>query len=129
MNTRELWYKYWRLVRIARREQMKACKDMLVYGTGVVIVDETGGARHLQPSYVFDRPIRLDEKFDPPIRCHSEISVMGACDSDLVALMMEAMPVYPIRKLGEFRGLPIFERKRKRNRGGGDFDQRGRRRR
>ena len=41
MTAREHWKRYYRVLRIARRETLKAASDMLVYGTGVVIISST----------------------------------------------------------------------------------------
>jgi TATA-box binding protein (TBP) (component of TFIID and TFIIIB) len=46
--SREAWKRWWRAFRIVRREEAKARQDMLIFGSGVVLV--TGGdevARHI----------------------------------------------------------------------------------
>ena len=46
--TRELWRRLYRLNRIARREALKAYQDVLVWGTGAVLIDRaTGESRHV----------------------------------------------------------------------------------
>lgn len=49
MNAREWWKKHYRLMRIARRESMKAFHDCMLFGTGFVSVDRNGEAKHMNP--------------------------------------------------------------------------------
>ncbi len=47
MIARQWWYKTYRLLRIARRESLKAAQDMMIYGTGVVELSENNEAEHI----------------------------------------------------------------------------------
>lgn len=52
MTTREWWKKYYRALRVCRREAMKATQDMMLYGTGVVKVSADGEAERIHPKDV-----------------------------------------------------------------------------
>lgn len=47
MTARKIWKVRWRLIRIARRETRKAWKDLVLFGTSAVFVNEHGEARHI----------------------------------------------------------------------------------
>ena len=51
MTTREAWYQYYRLVRIARRRATKvvleSLPDLLIYGTSVITLDSKGNLTHI----------------------------------------------------------------------------------
>lgn len=43
------WLKSWRILRIARREAMKAADDLMLYGSGFVRFGADGVANHVRP--------------------------------------------------------------------------------
>ena len=42
MDAKAAWKKYYRILRITRRECMKAQMDMMIYGSGYVRINKTG---------------------------------------------------------------------------------------
>lgn len=45
---RARWRRIWRTIRVARRENGKAMRDVLIYGTGAVLVPKDGSdPRHI----------------------------------------------------------------------------------
>ena len=46
-RSREWWKAIYRMMRIARRETIKASNDLVVYGTGIVHVDKKGEIKHI----------------------------------------------------------------------------------
>jgi hypothetical protein len=54
--TRQQWKKIYRLIRIAKRESLKAMMDTMLYGTGMVRVNkETGEAQHIPFNIIYGR--------------------------------------------------------------------------
>lgn len=49
MSTRKAWKAWYRLIRIARRESGKASMDCILFGTGLVRIDENGEAKRIAP--------------------------------------------------------------------------------
>ncbi|MBF8177819.1 hypothetical protein [Herminiimonas contaminans] len=47
MTTREWWRLYYRYIRVAKREALKATNDVMFYGTGFVSIDADGSAKHI----------------------------------------------------------------------------------
>lgn len=46
-TARDHWRALYRAARVARREALKAMEDMLIYGTGVVVVRPDGEVAHV----------------------------------------------------------------------------------
>ena len=53
MTAKEKWRREYRLVRIARRENLKATKDAMIYGTGYVYVGDDGEAICVRPWEIY----------------------------------------------------------------------------
>lgn len=49
MTAKERWKKFYRLLRIARRESKKATEDMILYGSGFVRMKENGESERVEP--------------------------------------------------------------------------------
>ena len=60
MTARESWKIWYRALRVARRETLKACQDVIIYGTGVVEVAPGRQPRHI-PFMEFSEPPPLDD--------------------------------------------------------------------
>lgn len=50
---REAWRLYYRKLRIRRREAALAAEDMVIYGTGYLLVDDDGTSRRIPPRVVW----------------------------------------------------------------------------
>lgn len=54
---RKQWRKVYRMLRVARRESLKAAMDAMIYGTGVVMMPKDGGdPRCIRPSDIYLTP-------------------------------------------------------------------------
>jgi len=49
------WKIYYRLIRIARRESLKAATDAMIYGVGAVLVGD-GDPRHIPYPHLLKKP-------------------------------------------------------------------------
>jgi len=63
MTPRERWKKAWRYIRVARRESRKARTDLLLYGTGAVLVPNNGA----DPCHIPLEQIRLEKQPAPVV--------------------------------------------------------------
>lgn len=56
MNAKQHWKRYYRLLRVARREALKSAIDMMCYGTGAVFIPNNGSdPRHIPTENIFVR--------------------------------------------------------------------------
>lgn len=56
MTTKETWKAFYRKLRIARRESLKATIDVVCYGTGVVFIPNNGDdPQHIPVEDFFER--------------------------------------------------------------------------
>jgi hypothetical protein len=47
MSAREVWRQWYRALRVLRREQRKAAQDLMLFGTGVVMMPNDGDPYHV----------------------------------------------------------------------------------
>ena len=60
MTAREAWKIYYRMIRVARREALKATMDMVFYGTGAVMIPGNSD----DPKHIPFADLRLEEYAD-----------------------------------------------------------------
>lgn len=51
-TAKEWWKKHYRLLRIARRETLKAAVDTMLYGNGFITINDKGEAERLPPESI-----------------------------------------------------------------------------